>query len=342
METSEGRHEAVLAAVVRAYVDSAHPVASGPVAEELDLSSATIRNVFADLERHGYLSHPHTSSGRMPTDKGYRLYVDRLMRVRELNLKERQAIEEEYHARRGEVEALLRHSAGLLSAMTRLAGVAVTPVSDAFQLERFQLAVVDSRRVLVILVTSDGLVREEVVRLEDPLSVKEVEKVLHILNQKFAGLALNDIRTALLREADESRRLRLALVQAALDLIDHALRVTPENVVLEGASRLIEQPEFRDPGHAGRVLRLVEERQPLARLLAGQWASPGLKVQIGREIPESLLNDFSVVHVPYRIGGRVAGALAVLGPTRMAYDQVSPLLEMVARLVEERLNGERE
>jgi heat-inducible transcriptional repressor len=195
---------------------------------------------------------------------------------------------------------------------------------------------------MVILVTSDGLVREEMVRLEDPLAAREVEKVLHILNQKFSGRTLTDIREALLHEADESRRLRLTLVQAALDLIDHALRATGESVYLEGASRLIEQPEFRAPELAGRVLRLVDERLPLARLLGRQRAAPGLTVEIGREMAEDGLSDFSVVHVPYRLGVRVVGALAVLGPTRMQYEHVSPLLEKVARLVEARLNEDRE
>jgi len=331
------RTEAVLAAVVRNYVESAHPVASQPIAEDLRLSSATIRNVFADLERLGYLSHPHTSAGRVPTDRGYRMYVDHLMRVRELNLKERQAIEEQYQARRVEVESLLQKTARLLSAMTNLVGVAVAPIPLDFRLDHFQLAAIDTRTVMVILVTGDGMVREEVVRLEKPLESRELQKIHQVLNQRFAGKSLTEIRSGLLKDAEESRRLRLSLVQAALDLIDHTLRLTGDQVIVEGASQLVSQPEFRDAGSMGRVIRLMEERQPLANLLGSQWEVPGLKVEIGREIQEDGLSLFSVVHVPYRLRGRVAGALAVLGPTRMPYEQVTVTLNQVSRLLEEHL-----
>jgi len=327
------RWETVIAAVVRSYVESARPVASQAIADELRLSSATIRNVFAGLEEKGFLTHPHTSAGRVPTDRGYRVYVDRLMRERELNLKERLAIEEQYHSRRGEVESLIRHSAHLLSAMTRLAGVGVAPRPLEASLDRFQWVMIDPRKVLVILVSGDGLVREELVRLEEPLARAELDRVVGLLNHRFAGRRLSEIRETLLREVEETRRLRLAVVQATLDLIDHALSLSGERVVVEGASHLIRQPEFQDADRAGEVLRLVEERQPLAELLGRQWETPGLKVEIGGEIDRDGMRSFSVVHAPYRLNGRVAGVLAVVGPTRMPYEHVTSLLEQVCRQV---------
>lgn len=329
----QDRWEAVVASVVRSYVDTARPVASQAVAGELGLSSATIRNVFADLEEKGYLTHPHTSAGRIPTDRAYRVYVDRLMRARELTLRERQTIEEQYLSRRVEVEALMHHSAKVLSAMTRLAGVAVAPRPLDASLDRFQLVPIDERKVLVILVLGNGLVREELVRLEEGISRAELERIVQVLNRRFSGMPLASVRDALLREVEETRRLRLAVVQSTLELIDHTLELTGERVLVEGASHLIRQPEFQDADRAGDVVRLLEERGPLAALLGRQWDSPGLKVEIGREIAGGNLASFSVVHAPYRLGGRVAGVLAVVGPTRMPYEHVTMLLDQVCRQV---------
>jgi heat-inducible transcriptional repressor len=332
-EGFKDRWDAVIGAVVRSYVDSARPVASQSIADELGLSSATIRNVFAGLEDKGYLTHPHTSAGRVPTDRCYRIYVDRLMKARDLNLRERQTIEEQYQSRRGEVETLIRHSARLLSAMTRLAGVGVAPRTLDVQLDHFQVVQIDDRKIMVILVTGDGLVREELVRLNDPLSGQELDRIVHLLNHRFAGRTLSDIRETLLGEAEETRRLRLAVVQATLELIDRTLDLTGEGVWVEGASHLMRQPEFQNADHAGRVLRLLEERQPLAELLGRQWETPGLKIEIGREITGDGLSSFSVVHAPYHLNGRLAGVLAVVGPTRMPYDHVILLLNQVCRQV---------
>jgi len=340
---SRDRWEAVIAAVVRSYVDSARPVASQSIADELGLSSATIRNVFAGLEDKGYLTHPHTSAGRVPTDLGYRVYVDRLMHARELNLRERQVIEEQYQSRRGEVETLIRHSARVLAAMTRLVGVGVAPRPLDVQLDHFQVVSVDSKNIIVILVTGDGSVREELVRLDDALSRQELDRIVHLLNHRFAGRTLSQIRETLLREAEETRTLRLAVVQATLELIEHTLNLDGERVLVEGASHLIRQPEFQDADRAGDVLRLLEERQPLAELLGRQWETPGLKVEIGREIAGDGLSSFSVVHAPYHLNGRLAGVLAVVGPTRMPYERVTLLLNQVCRQVGDCLsqNAER-
>jgi heat-inducible transcriptional repressor len=200
-------------------------------------------------------------------------------------------------------------------------------------LDHFQVVAIDSRKVLVILVTGDGSVREELVRLDDTLSRPELDRIVHLLNHRFAGRTLSEIRETLIKEVEEIRTLRLAVVQATLDLIEHTLDLTGERVLVEGASHLIRQPEFQDVDRAEDVLRLLEERQPLAVLLGRQWESPGLKVEIGREIAGDGLASFSVVHAPYFLNGRLAGVLAVVGPTRMPYERVTLLLNQVCRQV---------
>src|SRR5581483_7223474 len=285
------------------------------IAEKMDVSSATIRNVLMDLEKKGYLTHPHTSAGRIPMDRGYRFYVDRLMKARPLNLKEKHQIEQEYHNAKEQVEILMRHTAKILSAMTHLAGLAVFHVPEEISLDHFKVVAIDPRKIMVILVLGQGLVREEMVFLETPVELKEVAKITQLLNTRFAGLTLAQIRESLIKEVETEKRTKLSVIDTALKLIDGALQFNGDEVHMEGASYLTEQPEFQNYQMMEQVVRLVEEKQPLAQILGRQWSKPGLAVEIGREFPQSFLRSFSFVHVPYYYQGQVVGALGVLGPT---------------------------
>ena len=332
------REESVLSSVIHAYVATAKPVGSQVIAEKMDVSSATIRNVLMDLEKKGYLTHPHTSAGRIPMDRGYRFYVDRLMKARHLNLKEKHQIEQEYHNAKEQVEILMRHTAKILSAMTHLAGLAVFHVPEEISLDHFKIVAIDPRKIMVILVLGQGLVREEMVFLETPVELKEVAKITQLLNTRFAGLTLAQIRESLIKEVETEKRTKLSVIDTALKLIDGALQFNGDEVHMEGASYLTEQPEFQNYQMMEQVVRLVEEKQPLAQILGRQWSKPGLAVEIGREFPQSFLRSFSFVHVPYYYQGQVVGALGVLGPTRMAYDRVAGLVNHMARQLETTFN----
>lgn len=332
------REENVLSSVIHAYVATAKPVGSQALSGKLDFSSATIRNVFMDLEKKGFLTHPHTSAGRVPLDQGYRFYVDKLMKARQLSLKERHRIEQEYQRAKDEVETLMRHTARILSAMTRLAGLAVFHVPEDIALDHFRIVALDSRRIMVILVLDQGPVKEEVVWMETTVDPKELAKITQLLNGRFAGQSLAHIRESLLVEAEKVKKAKLGVVETALRLVEKALAFNGEAIHMEGASILAEQPEFKDPQMMEQVVRLVEEKRPLAQILGRQWAKPGLSVEIGRDFSPSFLKNFSFVHVPYYHQGRVAGALGVLGPTRMDYGRVSGLVSHMARQLETALS----
>ena len=336
-EPLQTREENVLSSVIRHFVLTAKPVGSRAIADGMELSAATVRNVLMGLEQKGYLTHPHTSAGRVPVDQGYRFYVDRLMRARQLSLREKQAIEQEFERSKEEVEALLRHAARILSDITRLAGLAVFHAPGEISLDHFKLVSIDSRKVMVILVLGQGWVKEEMVLLAEPLPRREISKIAQILNARFAGLTLSQIRDSLLREVESKKKRRLDVVETVLRLIDGALRFSGEEIRMEGASHLMEQPEFRNLRTMEKVVRLVEEKKPLAQALGRQWSSPGLSVAIGREFPEASMREFSFVHVPCHYQGKVVGALGVLGPTRMAYDRVAGAIRHLARRVEESL-----
>ncbi len=332
------REENVLSSVIRHYVATARPVGSQMISEGMDLSSATIRNVLMDLEKKGFLTHPHTSAGRVPLDQGYRFYVDRLMRARTLNLKEKQQVEQEYQRAKDEVEVLMRHTAKILSAMTRLAGLAVFHVPQEISLDHFKIIAVDSHRILVVLSLGEGLVKEEWVRLETPVDLREVDRITRLLNSRFAGATLAQIREGLLKEVESVKRARLTILETALKLIDSALQFDGDEIHVEGVSSLAEQPEFHNYQMMEQVLRLVEQKRPLAHVLGRQWAKPGLAVEIGHEWSQPTLRAFSFVHIPYYYQGQVVGALGVLGPTRMAYDRVAGVVRYMAESLENTLS----
>ena len=328
------REESVLSSVIHHYVATAKPVGSQVISGKMDLSSATIRHVLMDLEAKGFLTHPHTSAGRIPMDQGYRFYVDRLMKARNLNLKEKHQVEREYVKAKDEVEVLMRHTAKILSAMTRLAGLAVFHVPQEVSLDHFKIIAVDSHRILVVLALGEGLVKEEWIRLEAPVDLKEITRITQLLNSRFAGQTLAQIREGLLKEVESVKRAKLSILETALKLIDRALQFDGEEIHLEGVSCLAEQPEFHNVQMMEQVLRLVEQKQPLAQVLGRQWAKPGLSVNIGHESPLASLRAFSFVHVPYYYQGKVVGALGVLGPTRMAYDRVTGVVQHMAQCLE--------
>ena len=328
------REENVLSSVIHHYVATAKPVGSQVISGKMDLSSATIRHVLMDLEAKGFLTHPHTSAGRIPMDQGYRFYVDRLMKARSLNLKEKNQVEREYVEAKDEVEVLMRHTAKILSAMTRLAGLAVFHVPQEISLDHFKIIAVDSHRILVVLALGEGLLKEEWIRLESPVDLKEVTKITQLLNSRFAGQTLAQIRESLLKEVESVKRAKLNILETALKLIDRALQFDGEEIHMEGVSCLAEQPEFHNVQMMEQVLRLVEHKQPLAQVLGRQWAKPGLSVDIGHEFPQAALRSFSFVHVPYYYQGKVVGALGVLGPTRMAYDRVTSVVRHMAQCLE--------
>ena len=233
----------------------------------------------------------------------------------------------------------MRHTAKILSAMTRLGGLAVYHPPEEAQLDHFKLVPIDARKVMVILVLDNGVVKEELVRLEGALSSKELAKVTQVLNSRFKGLSLFEIRTGMLSDARRLRDQKLDLLKAALKTIDNALDLEDGQIQLEGFSQLMEQPEFKTMENLERMIRLVEQRGPLKPILDKQRSRPGLAVEIGEESTLGLQGkNFSFMHLPYRLQGKVAGVLGVWGPTRMDYGRVAGLMSQVVRSLEEALN----
>jgi heat-inducible transcriptional repressor len=343
--TLTDRERQVLGAVIETYVQTAEPAASRTIAKRfaLGLSAATIRNTMSDLEEKGFLYHPHTSAGRIPTDRAYRMYVDALMHPSALTWDQAHHIREELAGRGNAVDQILSRAAQVLGVLTQELGVAVGPSLDEALLERLELLQVSSDRLLLVLTLKSGAVRTIFVEVPSHMAAEAVVQVAVVLNERLAGLTLKDIRLTLadrLRDATsnpESSELLNIFVQEAEELFEvpaaGASGPFAGGVLLSSAQLLAGQPEFATAERLQGLLEVTERRDRLRQALA-ERTSPGLTITIGSEHQDPKLATFTLVTSSYR-SGPLAGVIGVLGPTRMPYDKVVALVDHTSRLVEE-------
>jgi heat-inducible transcriptional repressor len=328
----------VLEAVVQTYIETAEPAGSQTIARRygLGVSAATIRNTMSELEEKGYLFHPHTSAGRIPTDRAYRVYVNEIMRLTPLSHEARSTLRSELHGSRNLADEILHRAAQVLGVLTQELGVAVAPALDEMVLERLDLVQVASERLLLVFNLRSGVVRTIFVEVPASLSPSSVLEVARLLNERLSGLTLQTIKTTLperLRDAGtpaggaELLNIFIAEREGIFDLADER-----NTVVLGSAQMLAEQPEFASNHRMRDLLRLTEGRDMLREALAARRQT-GLSVTIGGENPDTRLSDFTLVTSSYQTGG-LKGVIGVMGPTRMPYDKIISLVEHTSRLVE--------
>lgn len=334
------RERGVLEAVVRTYVSTAEPAGSRTLARgfELGVSAATIRNTMSDLEEKGFLYHPHTSAGRVPTDRAYRYFVDQIMRPATLTVTERERLQAELGSGATGIESLVRMATRALSLITRELGVAIAPSIEEAVLEKLDLVQVSTRKVLLVASIKGGLVRTVYVDLTIEVPADTLVTLTVILNERLAGLTLRQIRETL------AERLRGSVEDdpAAEELINIFMQSGTELFSLGGAadgsvhlgqtSVLAEQPEFNSGESLKNLIELTEKRELLADVLSERVVGSGLTVTIGREHASLELNDFTLVTAEYR-AGNLKGVLGVIGPTRMPYEKVIAIVDYTSSLI---------
>lgn len=343
-ELSE-RERRVLEAVVQTYVETAEPAGSRTIAKKfgLGVSPATIRNTMSDLEAKGYLFHPHTSAGRVPTDSAYRLYVDSLMRPARLSMAQADRLAEEISGAGSAIEGILRRAAQSLSVVTQELGVAVGPRLDNAVLQRLEVVRVSQGRLLLVLTLEGGAVRTIFVEVPGEIAESALREVTTVLNERLAGLSLREIRTTLgprLRDTSssvETRELLNVFVQEGESLFDLPIAASDASVVLGQASVLAEQPEFATGESMRRLLALTDTREHLAEFLRRRGAAPGISITIGSENSDPRFDQFTVVTAEYH-SGALAGVIGVIGPTRMPYEKVIALVRHASLLVSDFLH----
>src|SRR6185503_6819007 len=328
----------VLEAVVHSYIETAEPAGSQTIARRfgLGVSPATVRSIMSELEDKGYLFHPHTSAGRIPTDRAYRMYVDAIMRLSPPSHEEQNTLRSGLTGARSAVEEVLRRAAQVLGVLTQELGVAVAPALDQMVMERLELVQVTAERLLLVFNLRSGVVRTIFVEIPGVVSPSSVQQVSQILNQRLAGLTLQEIRNTLpdrLRDAagtDSGRELLNIFIAEGDGLFD--LSSEDNSVVLGSAQMLADQPEFASNSRMRDLLRLTEGRDLLKQALQSR-RQRGLSITIGGENPDTRLSDFTLVTASYEARG-LKGVIGVMGPTRMPYDKIIGLVEHTSRLVE--------
>lgn len=336
------RERQVLEAVIRAYVDTAEAAGSRTIARRyaLGVSPATIRNTMSDLEEKGFLFHPHTSSGRIPTDRAYRYFVDDMMRPLPLSDAEQRRLTEELAQadRANPLEQLLRRAAHALGLVTGELGLVVSPRLDQTVLEKLELVALSSDKVLLVLTLGKGVVRTVYVDLPGHVPAETLAAVSAVLNERLAGHTLAEIRSTLpdrLRDttlaADPGGELLNIFLQSASELFEPA-QLTRDSILLGRTSVLANQPEFNDETRLRNLIELTEESDLLTSVLAGREIGPRLHVTIGSEHANPRLSDFTLVTSTYRIGG-TSGIIGVIGPTRMPYERIASIVTSASTLM---------
>ncbi len=337
-DTLSDREIRVLEAVIQVYIETAEPAGSQTIAQRfpLGVSSATIRNTMGDLEEKGFLYHPHTSAGRIPTDRAYRWYVNSLSRLAPPSSEDQRMLSAELGPSRNALQEILRRAAQVLGVLTKELGVAVAPALDQVVLERLDLVQVSTERLLLVFHLKSGAVRTIFVQVSGNLPAESITRVAQLLNERLAGLTLLEIRNTLperLRDAErapDDRELLNIFIEEGEEIF--ALPAGPETVVLGSAQMLAGQPEFASSGAIRDLLDLTERRDLLQQALAARRRS-GLTITIGGENADTRLAGFTLVTSSYR-SGELTGVIGVIGPTRMPYDKIIGLVDHTSRLVE--------
>ncbi|WP_462115736.1 heat-inducible transcriptional repressor HrcA, partial [Lysobacter xanthus] len=329
--SQDPRARHLLRTLIGRYIHDGEPVGSQTLARHsgLDVSAATVRNILSDLEDAGLLSAPHTSAGRIPTAQGYRLFVDSLLQVRPLPEGEVARLREELPARSG-TQALLGSASELLSAMTHFVGVVSVPRREQFVFRRIEFVGIDEQRVLAILVFADGDVQNRIIQSRRPLEPGELERVANYLNAHFAGRSLADIRSVLLHEMRAAQDELNRLMGRSIELAEQALAPADEDMLVAGQTRLMGVQELADIDRLRDLFDAFSRKREILQLLERTAKAPGVRIFIGEETGLAPLDGVSLVTAPYVAGGQVLGVLGVIGPTRMAYDRVIPVVQAAA------------
>ena len=334
------RSRTLLKALVEHYIADGQPVGSRSLSRfsGLDLSPATIRNVMADLEEAGFVASPHTSAGRIPTPRGYRLFVDSLLTVEPLDRARVDEIEGALQV--AQPQQLIASASHLLSSLTHFAGIVVAPRRNAPRIRQMEFLALSEKRILLILVTTDGDVQNRILASEKSYSSAELVAAANYLNQHFGGLDFEQIGQRLSAEIEQLRDDIRPLMTAALTAGGDALSGSAAPYVISGERNLLDVEELSSNMKRLRELfDLFEQRSSLMRLLDISQRAEGVQIFIGGESGIAPLDECSVVTAPYEVGGQVVGSVGVIGPTRMAYDRVIPIVDITARLLSNALSS---
>lgn len=332
----DDRKKKILHAVIRNYLETGEPVGSRTISKytDLNLSSATIRNEMSDLEELGYIVQPHTSAGRIPTDQAYRLYVDSMMEEKDREIEELKGLLLETEDK---MDRVLKNVAKVLATNTNYATVVSAPQIKRNRLKFIQLSKVDDQQILAVIVAEGNVVRNEMIRVEEPLNDETMLKLNLLLNTHLTGLALEEINLGMITAMKEQAGIHSDIISNVIDAVAQNIRGEEDlEIYTSGAKNIFKYPELADNEKASELINTFEEKQALAKLATENLAeegNTGIQVYIGEESPIQSMKDCSVVTATYELEEGMRGSIAIIGPKRMDYDKVvSSLKTMMSEL----------
>ena len=320
----------ILHAIIQTYLESGEPVGSRTISKytDLNLSSATIRNEMADLEELGYIIQPHTSAGRIPSDKGYRLYVDMLMQEKEQELNDMQ---DQMLQKADKMDQLLKQAAKVLANNTNYATMVSTPMNNSNKIKFLQLSMVDEEQVIAVIVLGGNVIKNKLIHLEEPLSNENLLKLNMLLNTTLNGMSIEEINLGLIARLKEQAGIHSVVIGNVLDAVADTIQVDEDmQIYTSGATNIFKYPELSDKQSAQEIISAFEEKQQLADLVTETLASEenhGIQVYIGDETPVKTMKDCSVVTATYELGEGMKGTIGIIGPKRMDYEHVMKTLK---------------
>ncbi len=349
----EGRDEALgeraqhlLRILIETYIRDGQPVGSRALSREsgLQLSSATVRNVMADLEELGFVSSPHTTAGREPSDKGYRFFVDTLLQLQPPDEAASAEMRRQLEVHHDNPNELIATVSQMLSAATRLAGVVTLPRARPAAVTQIEFVALSENRVLVVLVYNDREVQNRIIQLERHFSSDELKRASNYLNEQFRGRSLREVRQEILRQLSEAHAHMNQIMLEAITVAQQVFEGGGEGrleYVIKGETNLMGAGELSSVEKLRRLFEAFNEKRDFLHLLDQSLKAEGVQIFIGHESGYQILDDCSVITAPYAHGGSVIGVLGVIGPTRMAYERVIPIVDMTAKLLSGALNSRR-
>ncbi len=332
----------ILHAIIKTYLETGEPVGSRTISKytDLNLSSATIRNEMADLEELGFIMQPHTSAGRIPSDKGYRLYVDMLMGEKEQELLEK---EEQMLEKADKMEHLLKQAAKVLASSTNYATMVSMPMGSSNKIKFIQLTMVDAEQIIAVIVLGGNVIKNKIIRVEEPLSNENLLKLNMLLNTTLNGMAIEEINLGLIARLKEQAGIHSVVVGNVLDAVADAIQVDEDmQIYTSGATNIFKYPELSDKQSAQEIISAFEEKQQLTELVTqtlSQEDNTGIQVYIGDEAPVQTMKDCSVVTATYELGDGLKGTIGIIGPKRMDYEHVLKSMKRLQNELDQMFHG---
>jgi heat-inducible transcriptional repressor len=338
--TIDKRAQILLKTLVEHYISDGQPVGSRTLSKcsGLDLSPASIRNVMSDLEEMGFIASPHTSAGRIPTPRGYRIFVDTLLTVQPLQQQEIRQLEHTLSS--ADPQELISNAAAMLSSLTQFAGLVMIPKRRRIAFRQLEFLPLSEKRILLIIVTTDGSVQNRIISTDRTFNASELTQAANFFNQHYAGSTLENVQKHLHEELQQMQTDMTRLMAAALEASGKALAADQDNVVISGERNLLQAEDFSTNVTSLRKLfDVFERRTTLLQLLDTSARAEGINIFIGGESGHLQLDECSLVTAPYEVNGQVVGTLGVIGPTRMAYERVIPIVDITAKLLSNALSS---